>query len=215
MTTNAPLIHGYIDRYLARFDQGLAGIPSADRDDILLEIRTHILDSFTGSDDEAEIHRVLSALGEPDQLAKRYRTEFLLARAGRSFSPWTLLRTSWQWAKTGAKGLGVFFLALAGYGSGLALTATVFLKPFYGSRVGLWIGDKSLHFGMGNFQALSLPGPGGVHRELLGDWYIPVTTALAFAIVVGTTQALRLLMRRKSAGRSTQTPARMPVAHCL
>jgi hypothetical protein len=214
MTTNAPLIHGCIDRYLARFDQGLTGIPTADRDDILLEIRTHILDSITGSDDEAEVQRVLSALGEPDQLAKHYRTEFLLARAGRSFSPWTLLRTSWQWAKTGAKGLAVFLLGLMGYGAGLALTATVLLKPFYGSRVGLWLGNGSLHFGMTNLQALAVPGPSGPARELLGDWYIPVTTALTFAIVVGTTQALRFLMRRKAAGRTAPADVRVPVANC-
>ncbi|HET7185051.1 MAG TPA: hypothetical protein VFI82_10220 [Terriglobales bacterium] len=211
MTTNAPLIHGRIDRYLARFDNGLAGMPTADRDDILLEIRTHILDSFSGTDDEAVLQRVLSSLGEPEQLAKHYRTEFLLAHAGRSFSPWTLLRTSWQWAKTGAKGLGVFFLAMLGYSAGLALTATVILKPFYGSRVGLWLGNRSLHFGMGNFQALSLPGPGGAQRELLGDWYIPVTTALAFAVVVGTTQALRSLMRRRIADRP-RSVARVPVS---
>ncbi len=199
MTNMAPLIHGRVDRYLARFDNGLAGIPSAQRDDILLEIRTHILDSIGTAQEEAAVQRVLAGLGEPEQLAKRYRTEFLLEHAGRSFAPWVLLRTSWQWAKMGAKGFAVFMLALAGYGSGLALTATVLLKPFFPSRIGLWLGEGSLHFGMTDVQALSLPGTAGSQRELLGDWYIPVTTALAFAIVVGTTQALRWLMRRRAA----------------
>jgi hypothetical protein len=43
-------------------------------------------------------------------------------------------------------------------------------------------------------------------RELLGHWFIPVIAVLAFAIAVGTTHALRWLIRSRSPGQAYQAP---------
>jgi hypothetical protein len=184
ITTVAP--DSRISDYLKGLDSALAGLPAEQKEDILREIRAHIMDSLSGSADrQSALDRVLHLLGSPRQLAERYRTEALLVRASRSFSPWVLFQTSWRWAKIGLKGMGAFFIALMGYGATLAWMITVVLKPFKPS-VGLWVGGDTIQFG-------SAPEMVGKH-ELLGNYYIPVVMALAFATAIGTTQALRWLM---------------------
>lgn len=183
----APVMNAKVADYLSRLNAAVGRLPHADACDLVREIEVHISDKLQGQVDDFSVQRVLAALGSPEELAANYRAELMMARASRSFSPWKLLQAAAYWAKAGAKGVAVFLLALFGYAAGFALTITVVLKPFIHS-VGLWVGEGVFQFGP-MFDTTN-------KRELLGDLYIPVVTALAFAIVVGTTQALRRLMRR-------------------
>ena len=189
MTTSAQLVDTRIENYLDRLNAALAGVASAQKDEIVREIRAHIMDTAAGAADrDGAIDRVLRLLGTPEELAERYSTECLLARAGSSFSPWLLLRTCWRWAKLGVKGTLAFLLALTGYGTALAFTVSVFLKPFV-PGVGLWLGPHSFHVGVEN--------PDEMH-ELLGPWFVPVIAVAAFLVAIGTTHALRWMIRKRS-----------------
>jgi uncharacterized membrane protein len=197
MTTTASLVDNRIESYLSRLETALASLAPAERDEIVREIRAHIQDSVSGaSDPEGAVDRVLRLLGAPEELADRYTTETLLTRAGHSFSPWLLLRTSWRWAKLGITGTAAFFVALFGYTVALALTAAVFLKPFMPSKIGMWIGPEGFNVGV--------PAHPEVMHELLGRWFVPVIAVAAFAFAVGTTHALRWLIRRRSSNLSYQ-----------
>jgi hypothetical protein len=188
-----------IETYLGRLSAALAGVVPAQKDEIVREIRAHILDSVSGATDpDGAVDRVLRLLGAPEELANRYATESLLTRAGSSFSPWLLLRTSWRWAKLGITGTIAFFLAFIGYGTALALTVAIFLKPFMPSRIGMWLGPRSFSVGVPN-------NPAEVH-ELLGQWFVPVIAVCAFVIAVGTTHALRWLIRRRASVSAYQMP---------
>ena len=197
--TTAALTDNRIDTYLSRLATALAGVSPEERNEIIREIRAHILDSVSGAPDrDGAVDRVLRLLGTPEELAGHYSTECLFTRAGYSFSPWLLLRTSWRWAKLGMKGTFAFFLALVGYGTTIALTVAVLLKPLMPSKVGMWLGPRSFDIGV---QA----HPEGMH-ELLGRSFVPVIAVLAFAIGVGTIHALRWLFRRRSASPAWQIP---------
>jgi uncharacterized membrane protein len=114
----------------------LGQVPANEAEEIVREIRAHILDSSAAATNGSEaIDRVLRLLGTPKELASRYRTESLLARASRSFSPWLLSQTCLRWAKLGIKGTLAFLLAVFGYTLALGLTVAVFLKPFMPSRL--------------------------------------------------------------------------------
>jgi hypothetical protein len=180
-----------IEAYLNRLDASLAATPQPERQDILCEIRAHILDSIVvPAGPDAAIDRVLHSLGTPEELALRYNTERMLTRASHSFSPWLLLRTTWRWAKVGVKGTIAFFIGLIGYSLALAFTVLVVLKPFRKAPVGVWWGNDNFIIGVPAH-------PQGMH-ELLGQWFVPVMIASAFALAVGTTQALRWLIRRRT-----------------
>ena len=198
MTTSVQTTDDRIESYLGQLNAALAGIATPEKDEILREIRAHILDSVSASTDrDSAAERVLLLLGAPEELAERYRTECLLTRASRSFSPWLLLRTTWRWAKLGMTGTFTFLLALIGYSAALALTVALFLKPLMPSRVGMWMGPGNLNVGVPS-------NPAGMH-EVLGQWFVPVIALLAFAIAVGTTSALRWLIRKRPSSPAYQT----------
>ncbi len=198
MTTIAPVIDTRIETYLSRLATALAAMAPPERDEIVREIRAHILDSVSGTTNPVgAVERVLRLLGAPEELADRYTTERLLTRAGHSFSPWLLLRTSWRWAKLGITGTITFFVALIGYGTALALTVALLAKPFMPSRMGMWLGPGRLNIGASDHP--------GMH-ELLGQWFVPVIAVAAFAIAVGTTQALRWLIHKRSSSPAYQMP---------
>jgi hypothetical protein len=200
MTTSTTEISDQqVQSYLGRLDEALAGSSAEEREDILLEIRAHILDSAAASPDRTgAIDRTLRLLGTPEELAGRYSAERMLTRASRSFSPWLLLRTCWRWAKLGIKGTLAFLLALFGYTIALAFTVALLLKPIMPSKVGLWVGREGLN--------LIPMHTDGMH-ELLGQWFIPVIALTAFATALGTTQGLRWMMRRRTAPSAHQLPA--------
>ena len=180
-----------IENYLRRLASSLRGMQPAEKQDILCEIRAHMVDSVAAAPEhEMSIDRVLRLLGTPEELAQRYNTERMLTRASRSFSPWLLLQTTWRWAKLGMKGTLAFFLALVGYGTALAFTGVVLLKPFRSANVGMWWGHD-------NFIIGAPAHPEGMH-ELLGQSFVPVMVVFAFALAVGTTQALRWLIRNRT-----------------
>jgi uncharacterized membrane protein len=65
-----------IDRYLARFRDGLKGAPGEERTDFVNEIDSHIAEAVAGG---AQATDVLARLGPPDRLAKAYRAELMLS----------------------------------------------------------------------------------------------------------------------------------------
>lgn len=190
--TSAQIADERIDAYMSRLDDALGKLLPADREDILREIHTHIVESTAGAQDrDAAVDRVLRLLGTPDELAGRYTTENLLIRASRSFSPWLIVRTCWQWAKLGVKGTLAFVLALFGYALALGFTVSVFLKPFVPS-LGWWSGPEG-------FGIIVPEHPERMH-ELLGNYFVPVIAAAAFLSAIGTTQLLRAMMRKRAPG---------------
>jgi HAAS domain-containing protein len=187
--SSAPVLHPRINDYLGRLDTAVGSLPHAEAADIVREIHVHIDDALAADRSDAAVQRVLASLGSPEALAESYRMELLLTRAGRSFSPWFLLRTTGRWALSGAKGFAAFMIGLVGYGIGLAFTITLLMKPFVPS-VGVWVGRDTLQVGTPS-------NPAAMH-EVLGHAYVPVITVLAFAAVVGTTHALRWLIRKRA-----------------
>lgn len=187
MNSTAPVVNPKVADYLARLNASVGRLPHAEACDLVREIEVHICDKLDGQTDDVAVQCVLASLGSPEELAANYRAELMMVRASRSFSPWKLLRAAANWAKVGAKGVAVFLLALFGYVAGLALTLTVVMKPFL-PKIGLWVGNGNFAFGM---------PPGNATHELLGNWYIPVVTIMAFGIVIGTTQALRWMMKKR------------------
>jgi len=191
--TSAPMVDTRIETYLNRLEAALRGVSPENKDDILREIRAHIMDSVEhGADKAGAIDRVLRLLGTPQELAARYSAECQLERASRSFSPWLLLSTCWQWAKLGIKGTLAFFVAMFGYGLALGCTTAVFLKPFMPSKIGWWSGPEG--FG------IIIPDHPEIMHEWLGNYFVPVIAAAGFLMAIGTTQILRWMMRKRAPG---------------
>lgn len=110
-----------IDHYLAALRKELRELLEEDVRDIVEEIHAHILDKTSADPSPEALAETLAALGPPEKLALRYRTEELLQRAQRGRSPGMILRDSLRWSSITVAGLIVFLLSAVGYGIGAFL----------------------------------------------------------------------------------------------
>ena len=176
-----------IEVYIARLRKALSGFSVGEREDIVEEIRTHIVDRVAESG--LTVEETLARLGPAEELAKDYRSGALVRRARSSFSPWTILRATFRWAMTGVHGFAVFILAVLGYGLGTGLILSGLLKPLFPEQTGLWIGPEVFQIG---FRPEHSPD---VH-EMLGPWFTQIALGLGVLFFIVTTMLVRRLLPR-------------------
>jgi hypothetical protein len=193
-----------IDAYLAKLRKRLPGIDEQDVREIVEELRSHILDKTSASEEGVTVGAVeatLAALGSPEQLAREYLTDNLLARAEVSRSPVQILEILFLWASLSVAGFFMFITSIVGYFLGTAFVLCALLKPVHPRTAGLWIipdgtenSSMSLRLGFG-----SAPSNG---REVLGWWIVPLGLVLGCGLVMLTTRFGLWCVRRY---RNTRT----------
>ena len=182
-----------IERYLLRFRLALADVRESDREDIVTEIRSHIVERLedTSRPIEEIIDQTLSGLGTPEALASRYQAEGLLRRASTTMSPLLLLRATLRWAMTGIGGFLVFCVLVIGYVAAGAFYLCAILKPIFPENMGLWYNPPSFY--MGFHSGGDLPAD-----ELLGPWLAPVALVCGCLCIIATTKLVRWLIAKYS-----------------
>jgi hypothetical protein len=136
-----------IDTYLNDLRKQLRPLAPDDAGDIVEEIRAHIVDKTgsgkaTGINSDEVLASTLAALGTPEELAARYRTDELLKRAQSTRSPFVSLLSLARWATLSLIGLVTFFLSMAGYTLGTLLLIAGMLKLIYPNNGGIWFDPK-------------------------------------------------------------------------
>lgn len=176
-----------IDTYLMNLRRCLGELPTEEVNDILREIRSHILDraEAAGELTDDKLVAILKALGKPEDIGPLYQAEAMVARARSSFSPTLILRTVLRWSMKSVLGFVVFIIGLTGYGMGLGLLFSAIMKPFFPEHVGAWVGTGFV-IGM-----TDKPG----QQEVLGWWIIPVGLIVGTLLVIATTRFLRWMLR--------------------
>jgi len=134
-----------IESYLSRLRAGLRGLNERDAQDIMEELRSHITDkmAMSGAVTPAGIDAVLGGLGSPEELARQYVTDEVLARTQASRSPLQIIKNTFRWASLSFAGLFVVLGSLMGYAVGLLLLLWAVLKPLHPRTAGLWVARNS------------------------------------------------------------------------
>jgi hypothetical protein len=178
-----------VEAYLGTLRQLLRGMNAEDAREIVEELRSHLMDRVAASGEatDAGVDAALAALGSPEELAKEYMTQNLLARAEASRSPVRILESLFRWASLSAAGFFVLVGSMMGYFLGTVFILVAALKPFHPQTAGLWLlrdstGDPeiSLRLGFGG-----VPGAG---RDVLGWWIVPIGLLAGCAVVMLTTR---------------------------
>lgn len=173
-----------IESYLSALRKQLRELMEEDAKDIVEEIRVHILDKTAGDTPE-EVSAVLSALGTPEELASRYRTEELLKRAQLTRSPFLRLHSLLHWATISFSGVLVFLVSVLGYTLGGALFLFAALKLIYPRATGLW--KTSYPDGTwGLSLSFSSGGPPAGAKDLLGWWILPMGVVIGGGLLLLT-----------------------------
>ena len=154
--------------YLARVRTALRGMPEREIEDILRELRRHI-DDLSGPDGR-DAEAALKSLGDPVNLAKKYRAENQMLQAECSGSPLLILAALRHTMRNRLGQITATALYLFAYINMAMLWAAAIEKLLAPSRGGLW-------YVPGDWWSISLvifdnPAPGA--RELLGWWLVPI-----------------------------------------
>lgn len=185
-----------VEAYLAELRRRLRGMKSDDADEVIQELRGHILDRLAAAPPSAaDVHATLAKLGAPAELAPHYIASYFARRAEVSRSSLSIVQSLFHWASLSIAGCGALVGAITGYFLGGALVLCAASKPFHMLTAGLWAypdvaGDTtySLRLGFGQ------PPPGA--HDVLGWTVVPLGLVFGCALVVLTTRMALWLMRQ-------------------
>lgn len=169
-----------IESYLARVRAALHGLPERETEDILRELRSHIVE--LAGNEGFGVEAALRSLGDPVDLAKTYRAENQMVRAECSGSPLVILQglrhaSQSRWGAVVATSLYAF-----GYINVLTLWAAGIEKLLAPSHGGLW-------YTPGNIWSVTLvtgSDPPAGARELLGWWLLPIVLIVGWILRYAT-----------------------------
>lgn len=185
----ATAVQKKIETYLEMLRSLLRSLGTEEVNDIIEELRSHILEKSTVNRELAarEVDAALEALGNPEELASEYMTDAALARAEVSRSPFRILAALFRWGSLSAAGFFVLVSALVGYFLGVAFILSALLKPIHPQSAGLWTfrdstGDLQLSLRLGFGSA-----PAGGH-DMLGWWIVPLGLGVGLVLVTLTTR---------------------------
>jgi len=189
-----PITKKIWDQYNKRLQYLLRRINTEEKEEMLLEIKGHLLESFQQDPADSEQERLLNAIdrmGEPEKFLKPLIADKYMNRASRTLSPKDVIKGLYFSLFTGLKkALVSFFLGL-GYIIVCILGLMAVLKPFFPNHVGLIL------FNNGSVTAGISTNSSGVRIDYLGYWVIPIAAGLAVLIYIGLTKYLHKTRRAR------------------
>jgi hypothetical protein len=192
----------HLDTYLEQVRRNLKGLPRSEADEIVAELRSHVLDRVAGQPTPNQVEAAIAALGSPREVARINLTERVGAEVEEDRSPLTVLRGVARLAVLSVYGAFTGLVSFTGYLVSAAFVITAISKTLGRDRAGLWRWPKETG-GYGYVLGVT-DHPHG--QELLGWWIIPVSIASA-AIVGWLTWrfgifSVRLMRRSAQRGRA-------------
>src|ERR1700683_3641527 len=175
------LIEAYLDRVRAQ----LQGVAPAEVDNLIVEIRGHLIEQATALGGAAN---AIARMGDAREFAASYRDELFIAVAANGHSPLRLVRAIFRASNRGIRWALIAGAGLVGYALSFVLLAASIAKPFAPDRIGLWWGLQAKPTGF-------YDGPWRGSRELLGGCFIPAGLALGLILALITTALLRIALR--------------------
>ncbi len=160
----------HLDCYLDQVRRHLHGLPKTEIEEIVAELRSHVLDKVTGTPTPARVEAAIEALGSPRDVARFNLTERVVADLEVNRSPLRVLRAVVRLAGLSVYGLFALLVSFTGYAAASGFLLAAVMKPFRPEHAGLWRiprPDGSFDYSIGATNA-----PAGY--ELLGWWMIPV-----------------------------------------
>ena len=202
MTRDAALAH--LETYLVQVRRRLHALPAAEADEVIQELRSHVLDRVEGEPTPRSMEAALEALGSPADVARLNVTERAAALVGASSAPLRVLRALYRVATVSVLGVFTFFVSLFGYSLSAAFLALAVLKPIAPDTVGLWWrnnpgGEPDFVFGSVD------PAPGW--QDSLGYGLIPISLVLGLSLgyLTWRLSAGAVRMMARSAWRARRT----------
>jgi len=161
--TNEGTIDPRLQRYLRELRWALASLPEADRNDIVAEAESHLLDRMERGDD---LEDAIAALGAATSYAQPF-VESHRATAALMTGNVTDLLPALAERILRSFGATVGLLAIAAlWAPSIVLLGTASVKVFHPEIAGFWVSDRVCFLG-------TIDDPSSA-REMLGMWIFPM-----------------------------------------
>lgn len=179
-----------LETYLKRLRWALAGLPEEDRNEIVLETRSHFLDRLEGPR-AVPFATVAQELGAPEEYARRFRENYEISAALGSGSAFHMLHAVARLLGRSLQAFVGFFFFLFLYLNSVAFLLVAILKPVFPENMGLWTSSREPLFLFGFVEDPARPGL----SEHLGWWLVPVSLAICVLLYWLATVLLRKFLR--------------------
>jgi hypothetical protein len=187
--------------YIQRCRKATSILSAKDREDVLLEINSHIYEHLSANstaDQMEALLNVLERLGAPEKMLREIVATKKVGEATRTFNPKHLIQAL---ALNLTNGIIYIILSLL-FLFGITFPVLIGLKLIYPDRVGLFTHTNgTFRFG---YQDKAGSGSIGVgffnstkETEILGAWFIPVCLLIAVFIYIGIILLLKLVKKIK------------------
>lgn len=177
--------------YMKRINHLVISLPSEQRDEILLEIESHLFESISHASENKEVEKLLDGiekLGEPEIFLKPIVKERKISNVLQTYSPISVIRNFIfnpfenlkRFALNVLLGVGYFFLFI--------VFVISILKIFF-PEVGLFVYPN----GAWNLGVADDPAA----RELLGNWLIPGGITISIVLYIFLARLLQKLNKKR------------------
>lgn len=169
------------ERFLAEVRRGLGTLDTPARDDVIAELRSHLLGRVTQGRDP------LDGFEDAAELAAGFVAEHALHSALAAGTPWGYARAILGSARDSLLLLCALVPLVLTQIVAFFVVLTAALKLFAPAEFGLWVGPRSFYVGRASADAI----------EVLGLWGFPILLAVGVVLFWGSSRALRALARSR------------------
>ncbi len=175
------------NRYMDKSEKLCKILAKDDREDLLMELNSHIYEGINRSENEGEVANlldVLDGLGDPDEYLKSQVAEMKALQASRTFNPKHVIQALFLNISNGIfyTVIAILYLLLGTF------IAAIIGKILFPSKMGFYIGEG--HFMLGTSNTVN------PNDEVLGMWFIPVILIVALGLYFLITLLFRLKKRK-------------------
>lgn len=186
-----------LDDYLQKLIEVLKPFPEKEREEIVLEIKSHIEERMaqsTGAEAGTEaLKNALSRLGRPEEYGSEFVTDYLLSMGMERKKAWMVFKGLLRW---GCNTLVGFFYSIFFFSSYLISVSFIFIgimKPIFPQNVGLFLNNGEVQ----NFGLIMGMTNDATMQEVLGYWIIPISLVIGIAWFLTTTWLLKRIIRNR------------------
>jgi hypothetical protein len=176
------------DNYIKRVKRVTNSLLTEDKNEVLLEINSHIYEGTQNTKNENEIDillNVLDRLGEPEVVLKPLVADKKLAQATKSLNPIHIFKAL---ILNIGNGIGYFIFSIL-YLSLFGFFYAIYIKIMNPKEVGLWFENGSMET-LGTYKGFS---PEDNVVEVLGNWFIPIMLLCAISLFL----IITILLKKK------------------
>lgn len=179
------------DNYFKKIRKGLNKVPFKISDELILELKSHLYESFEEDKEQSESNRMLNAIerfGDPDEFLKPIIADKLLTDASKSFNPKSIFLGIYYNLYGGITRFLLAIVLWAGYLTAFFLSALAVLKIFFPQRTGLFYSNKGVYY-LGFMDS-------GAGKDVLSYYFIPIALLISAALFWSLTKLLRLIIKK-------------------